>query len=49
MLKNLQFLPECEKRALMIDGAPGEDMDAIVQETLRLPHELVEKIGQMMK
>jgi tripartite-type tricarboxylate transporter receptor subunit TctC len=49
MLKDPDFVAECERRMLMVDGAPGEDMDEIVRETLRLPHELVDKIGQMMK
>ncbi len=49
MLKDPDFLAACEKRHLMVDGATGEDMDAIVQETLRLPRSVAEKIGQMMQ
>ena len=49
MLKDPDFLAECEKRNLMVDGAPGEEIDQIVQETLRLPPQVAEKIGQMMQ
>ena len=30
-------------------GRPGEEIDAIVRETLRLPQAVAEKIGQMMQ
>jgi hypothetical protein len=33
----------------MVDGAAGEDIDEIVRETLRLPQDVAEKIGQMMQ
>jgi tripartite-type tricarboxylate transporter receptor subunit TctC len=49
MLKDPDFLAACEKRNLMIDGATGEEIDKIVQEMLRLPEAVVEKIGQMMQ
>jgi tripartite-type tricarboxylate transporter receptor subunit TctC len=49
MLKDPDFLAECEKRKLMVEGASGEEIDDIVRETLRLPPALVEKIGQMMR
>jgi tripartite-type tricarboxylate transporter receptor subunit TctC len=49
MLKDPDFVAASEKRNLMIDGATGEEMDEIVRETLRLPHEVAEKIGQMMQ
>jgi tripartite-type tricarboxylate transporter receptor subunit TctC len=49
MLEDPDFLAECEKRKLMVDGAPGEEIDDIVRETMWLPHELAEKIGQMMR
>ena len=49
MLKDPEFLAACEKRNLMIDGAPGEAIDEIVRETLRLPQSVAEKIGQMMQ
>ena len=43
------LLAACEKRNLMIDGAAGEEIDEVVRETLRLPPEVAEKIGQMMQ
>jgi hypothetical protein len=33
----------------MVDGAAGEEIDEIVRETLRLPQDVAEKIGQMMQ
>jgi tripartite-type tricarboxylate transporter receptor subunit TctC len=49
MLKDPDFLAACDKRKLMIDGATGEAIDEIVRDTLRLPQEVAEKIGQMMQ
>lgn len=49
MLADPDFLAECDKRKLMVEGATGEEIDGIVRETLRLPPALVEKIGQMMR
>jgi tripartite-type tricarboxylate transporter receptor subunit TctC len=49
MMKDPAFLAACEKRNLMIEPAPGEEIDAIVRDTLRLPQSVAEKIGQMMQ
>jgi len=49
MLNDPDFLAACEKRNLMIDGGSGEEMDAIVRESLKLPQAVVVKIGQMME
>jgi tripartite-type tricarboxylate transporter receptor subunit TctC len=49
MLKDSDFLAACQKRNLMLDGAPGEEIDEIVRATLRLPQAVAEKIGQMMQ
>ena len=49
MLKDPDFLAASEKRNLMVDGATGEEIDEIVRETLRLPQNVAEKIGQMMR
>jgi len=49
MLKDADFLAAAEKRKMMIDPGAGADLDAIVQETLRLPQALVDKIAAMMK
>ena len=49
MVTDPDFIAACEKRNLMIDGAAGEEIDDVVRETLRLPQEVAEKIGQMMQ
>jgi tripartite-type tricarboxylate transporter receptor subunit TctC len=49
MLKDADFLAACDKRQLMVEGATGEDMDALVHETLALPPAIVAAIAQMMK
>jgi tripartite-type tricarboxylate transporter receptor subunit TctC len=49
MLKDADFLAAAEKRKMMVDPGAGADLDAIVQETLRLPQALVDKIAAMMK
>jgi tripartite-type tricarboxylate transporter receptor subunit TctC len=49
MLADPDFVAECEKRNLMVDGASGEEIDEIVGETLRLPQATVDTIGQMMR
>src|SRR6516162_4216479 len=37
MLGDPEFLAACRNRNLMVDGAPGEEIDGIIRETLRLP------------
>jgi len=49
VLEDPDFLAACEMRKLMVDGAPGEQIDEIVRETLRLPQAVADKIGQMMQ
>jgi len=49
LLKDPDFLAACETRKMMVDGAPGEEIDDIIRETLRLPPAVAEKIGQMMR
>ena len=49
MLADKDFLAAAEQRKMMLDPASGEDMDAIVAETLRLPPAVVAKVGDMMK
>jgi tripartite-type tricarboxylate transporter receptor subunit TctC len=49
MLDDPEFLAACEKRNLMIDGGSGEELDAIVRETMQTPQAVVIKIGQMME
>jgi tripartite-type tricarboxylate transporter receptor subunit TctC len=49
MVKDPDFLAAAEKRKLMIDPGTGEEMDALVRETLKLPQEVAVKIGKMME
>jgi tripartite-type tricarboxylate transporter receptor subunit TctC len=49
MLKDPEFLAAAEKRKMMIDPATGEELDALVRETLKLPPEVGAKIGKMME
>ena len=42
MLKDPQFIAATEKRKLMIDGATGEQMDAVTRDTMKLPPEIVD-------
>ena len=49
MLQDPDFIAACEKRKLMIDGASGEEIDAIARDTLGLPQAVAEKIAQMME
>ncbi len=49
MLADADFLAACARRNLMVEGAPGEEVDAMVRETLALPSALLQKIGQMMR
>ncbi len=49
MLADPDFVAECNKRQLIVAGATGEELDALVRETLALPRPLLDKIGQMMK
>ena len=49
MLKDPDFLAACQKRKFMVDPGTGEEMDAIVRETLQLPPSIVAKIGEVLK
>ena len=49
MLKDPDFVAAAEKRKMMIDPGTGEELDALVRETLKLPHEVAVKIGKMME
>ena len=48
MFADADFLAACEKRHVMLDPGTGEEMDAIVRETLQLPPAIVAKIAEMM-
>ena len=49
MLKDPEFVTECGNRRLPIEGASGEEVDAMVRETLQLPRPVLDEIGRMMK
>jgi tripartite-type tricarboxylate transporter receptor subunit TctC len=49
MLEDPDFVAECERRKLPIEGATGEEVDAMVRETLQLPRPVLDKIGAMMR
>jgi tripartite-type tricarboxylate transporter receptor subunit TctC len=49
MLVDKDFLAAAAKRNMTVDPGTGEELDAIVQETLRLPREVVEKVAKMME
>ena len=49
MLKDADFLAAAEKRKLMVDPGTGEEMDAIVQDTLKLPRRWSRRSAQMME
>jgi tripartite-type tricarboxylate transporter receptor subunit TctC len=49
MVRDPDFIAAAAQRKLMLDPATGEEMDAIVSETLRLPASVIAKVGEMMK
>ena len=49
MLKDPDFIAACKQRHIMIDPATGEDMDAIVTETVNLPKPIIAKLGVLLR
>ncbi len=49
MLKDPDFLAATEKRKMMIDPGTGEELDALVNETLKLPKDVAVNIRKMME
>jgi tripartite-type tricarboxylate transporter receptor subunit TctC len=49
MLQDPDFIAECANRKLPIEGAGGEEVDAMARETLQLPRPVLDKIGAMMR
>jgi tripartite-type tricarboxylate transporter receptor subunit TctC len=49
MLSDPAFIAAAEQRKMMLDPASGEEMDAIVRDTLQLPASVIEKVAAMMK
>ncbi|MFN3892042.1 MAG: Bug family tripartite tricarboxylate transporter substrate binding protein [Beijerinckiaceae bacterium] len=49
MLKDEKVRAVAEKRNLMLDPGRGEDMDALVRETMALPKDVVDKVAALLK
>jgi tripartite-type tricarboxylate transporter receptor subunit TctC len=49
MMKDPQFIASTEKRKLMIDGATGEQMDAVTRDTMKLPKETIDALRRVMQ
>jgi tripartite-type tricarboxylate transporter receptor subunit TctC len=49
MLKDPDFVAACKQRHIMIDPDTGEDMDAIVTETVNLPKPIIAKLGVLLR
>jgi tripartite-type tricarboxylate transporter receptor subunit TctC len=49
MLEDPEFLAASKQRNLMIDPASGEEMDAIVRETMALPQAIIAQVGALAK
>jgi tripartite-type tricarboxylate transporter receptor subunit TctC len=49
MLKDPDFIAACKQRHIMIDPGTGEDMDAIVSETVNLPKPIIAKLGVLLR
>jgi tripartite-type tricarboxylate transporter receptor subunit TctC len=49
MLADKAFQAAAEKRGMTIDPGTGEELDAIAQQTLMLPRDVIAKIGKMME
>jgi tripartite-type tricarboxylate transporter receptor subunit TctC len=49
MLRDKDFLAAAAKRNMTIDPGTGEELDAIVQETLRTPRDVVARVAKMME
>jgi tripartite-type tricarboxylate transporter receptor subunit TctC len=49
MLTDKDFLAAAEKRNMTVDPGTGEELDALVRETLQTPRDVVVQIGKMME
>jgi tripartite-type tricarboxylate transporter receptor subunit TctC len=49
MLSDREFLAAAEKRNLMIDPGTGEEMDAIVRDTARMPEAVLSEVAKLME
>jgi len=49
MLKDPDFVAAAQKRNITIEPASGEEMDAITQETMRMPKPVAAAVGKLFK
>jgi tripartite-type tricarboxylate transporter receptor subunit TctC len=49
MLNDKDFQAAAAKRNMTLDPGTGEELDTIVQETLKLPRDVVERVAKMME
>ena len=49
MIQDSDFIADCKKRNIMLDPGTGEQMDAIVNETVNLPKPIMSKLGVLLK
>ncbi len=49
MLKDPEFIASTKKRKLMIDGATGEQMDAVTRDTMKLPKDTIDALRRVMQ
>ena len=49
MLKDPEFIAATQKRKVMVDGATGEQLDALTRETMKLPKETVNALKRVMQ
>jgi hypothetical protein len=48
MTRDPEFLATCEKRNIMLDVGSGDEMSAIVQETMQTPKPVLSKIQSLL-
>jgi hypothetical protein len=49
MVKDPDFVAACDKRNIMLAPATGEEMDAVVAQTMQIPKAVVLKIPPLLK
>jgi tripartite-type tricarboxylate transporter receptor subunit TctC len=49
MIKDPEFVAACDKRNIVLDPGTGEEMDAIVVQTMQIPKAVVMKIPPLLK
>jgi tripartite-type tricarboxylate transporter receptor subunit TctC len=49
MLKDPEFIAATEKRKVMIDGATGEQVDAVTRDTMKLPKDVIAALKRVMQ